>query len=104
LAEVFFEDAAVKFFHNAVQIFDLHPQKGGADEVPDRALDGAQRVPGDNGGGRRLAVPRLAGVGDHPDHHVLHGVYRAQSGLEGVAEGKGDAACLNILNDHENAP
>ena len=67
----------MKFFHNAVQIFDLHPQKGGADEVPDRALDGAQRVPGDNGGGRRLAVPRLAGVGDHPDHHVLHGVYRA---------------------------
>ena len=64
----------------------------------------AQRVAGDDGGGRRLAVAHLTVVGHHPDHHIVHRVYRAQGCLEGGSQRERNPARLYIPNDHAQHP
>ena len=90
----------MQFAHDAVEVFDLHPDQGWADKIADRTFDRTQRIAGDDGGGRRFAVTDPAIIRHNPHDNILHRFHGAQRGFERVAQRQRDAPDLNILNQH----
>ena len=95
------DHGALQFLHHRVQVHQVHADDGRGDEVPDGAGYGALRLPGDDGGGRRLAIALQAVFPDHPHHHVVDVLHCAQGGLEGMGQGEGYVSHLDLPNTQD---